>query len=68
MSEKQEITQTQKQLKELQFKLEKLENFVFQHRHETLETIYDQEVESSKPFVWVQYVKGGLKKEFPPDE
>lgn len=62
MSEKQKI-------KELEFKLRKLENFIFNHHHRLYE-IGDEpncvSLETSKPKVWVQYPDG--TKEEPKEE
>jgi len=51
----------EEELKELKFKLKALENFVFEHHHNTIDYTLSS-WESSKPFVWVNTPKGPKKE------
>lgn len=59
----------EKKVKEIEFKLKKLENFLFEHHHrmDEIDNLgYETKHETSKPKVWVEYPNG--YREEPKDE
>ena len=62
------MSDLEKEIKELKFKLKALSNFVHQHHHKVdiSEEEYERMVETSKPKVWVEYPDG--YKEEPSEE